>query len=53
MIRIVLKNGNVVDWKKKQWTDYKYDGKCFSVVKKGLLIGVYNMDSVISITVNN
>lgn len=51
MIRIVLKNGCVVKWKKKQWTDYKYDGKCFVVFNKKRWVGIYNMDSVISVTV--
>lgn len=51
MIRIALKNGCVVEWKKKQWTDYKYDGRCFVVINKKQWIGIYNMDSVISVTI--
>ena len=51
MIRIVLKNVRVVKWNKKQWTDYKYDGKCFFLYKKRHLAGIYNMDSIISVTV--
>lgn len=51
MIKIVFRNGNVVKWKKKQQTDYKYDGKCFIVIKDEEWVGIYNMDSVISIIV--
>lgn len=51
MIRIVLKNGCVVKWKKKQWTDYEYDGKCFVVINKKQWVGIYNMDNIISVTV--
>lgn len=51
MIKIVFKNGSTCKWKKKEYTDYKYDGKCFIVIKDGRWIGFYNMDSVISIVV--
>ena len=51
MITIVLKNGRVVEWKKKQWTDYKYDGKCFSVINNNQVVGIYNMDSIISVII--
>lgn len=50
MIKITLKNGNVVKWKKK-WTDYKYDGKCFIIIDKEQWVGIYNMDSIISVVV--
>lgn len=51
MIRIVLKNGKVLKWKKKEWDDYKYDGKYFIVVKNGNWIGFYNLDNIISIRI--
>ncbi len=51
MIKIVFRNGNVVKWKKKQWTDYKYDGKCFIIIKKEQWVGIYNLDSIISVVV--
>ena len=51
MIKIVFKNGCVCKWKKKQWTDYKYDGKCFIVIKNDTWVGMYNMDSIVSIIV--
>lgn len=52
MIRIVLKNGCVIKWKKKEWTDYKYDGRYFIIVKNKKWIGFYNLDSIISIAIH-
>lgn len=52
MIRIVLKNGRVIKWKKKEWTDYKYDGRYFIIVKNKKWIGFYNLDSIISIAIH-
>lgn len=49
MIKIIFTNGDTCIWKKGEYTDYKYDGKCFIVIKKHRWIGIYNMDSVISI----
>lgn len=51
MIKIVFKNGSVVKWKKKAYTDYKYDGKCFIIIKDEKWVGFYNVDSVISIII--
>lgn len=51
MIRIIFKNGENCKWKKKEWDDYKYDGKCFIVINKGRWVGIYNLDSIISIIV--
>ncbi len=51
MIKIVFKNGCIAKWKKEQWTDYKYDGKCFIIIKGEQWVGIYNMDSVVSIIV--
>lgn len=51
MIKITFKNGNVIRWKKKTYTDYKYDGKCFIITKDGKWVGLYNIDSIISIII--
>lgn len=51
MIRITFKNGEKAEWAKKEYDDYKYDGKCFVIVKNNQLVGIYNMDSVISVVV--
>lgn len=51
MIRIILKNGEKVEWERKNYDDYKYDGKCFIIVKECQWVGIYNMDSIISVVV--
>lgn len=51
MIKITLKNGNLVTWEKDSYTDYKYDGKCFIIIRNEQWIGFYNIDHTISITV--
>lgn len=51
MIKIVFKNGSVVKWKKEEYNDYKYDGKCFILIKGEQWIGFYNIDSIISILI--
>ncbi len=51
MIKITFKKGNTCNWKKEEYTDYKYDGKCFIVIKGEQWIGIYNMDSIISVVI--
>ena len=51
LVKIVFKNGRVAVWTKEEYNDYKYDGKCFILIKDGQWIGFYNMDSVTSITI--
>lgn len=51
MIKITLKNGCVYRWKRKEYTDYKYDGRCFIVIRDKRWVGIYNLDSIISVTV--
>lgn len=36
MIKVTFKNGNTAKWKKKEYTDYKYDGKCYCYEKPKL-----------------
>lgn len=48
MIKITLKNGNICTWEKPQYADYKYDGKCFIIIKDEQWVGIYNIDSIIS-----
>ncbi len=52
MIKIVFKNGTTCKWKNEEYTDYKYDGKCFIVMKEEKWVGMYNMDRIICITMN-
>ena len=52
-IEITFKNGHSAMWEadKGEWDDYAYDGKVF-IIKKGCSwVGIYNMDSVISVVV--
>ena len=51
MVKIVFKNGCVVKWKKKEYTDYKYGRKCLIIIKKKKWAAFYNMDGVVSIIV--
>lgn len=51
MIRIFFKNGNIDKWKKEKYTDYKYDGRCFIIMRKSQWIGIYNLDDISAITV--
>lgn len=51
MIKITFKNGNVCTWSKNDYTDYKYDRKCFIIIKNEEWVGIYNIDHVISIIV--
>ena len=41
-----------IKWKKKEWTDYKYDGRYFIIVKNKKWVGFYNLDSIISIAIH-
>ena len=50
-IKIYFRNGGMDHWKKKQWNDYKYDGKYFIVMKNGAWVGFYNLDDVMAIII--
>jgi len=51
MIKIIFTNGQECRWKGEQYTDYKYDGKCFIVINEKKWVGIYNIDSIISIII--
>lgn len=51
MIEIIFKNGEQAHWKKNEYTDYKYDGKCFIVIRDRQWIAFYNIDSIMCIEV--
>ena len=53
MIEIRFKNGVVIRYKKGTYTEYKYDGKLFVVVKDCKWIGMYNIDCIRYICVND
>ena len=52
-IKISFKDGHSAVWEadKGEWDDYNYDGKVFIVKNGGSWVGIYNMDSVLSVVV--
>ena len=46
MIEIVFRNGDMCHYKPEEYTDYKYDGKYFIVIRDKQWIGFYNLDCV-------
>ena len=46
MIEIVFRNGEVAHYKPSEYTEYRYDGKYFIVIKDCQWIGFYNLDCV-------
>lgn len=52
-IEVTLKGGHSAVWEanKGEWDDYAYDGTAFIIKKGGAWVGIYNMDSVISVVV--
>ena len=45
-ITIVFKKGNMCHYKPDMYTDYRYDGKYFIVIRENQWIGFYNLDCV-------
>lgn len=52
-IEINFKNGEIVHYNNDEYTDYKYDGKYFIVIRDKAWIGFYNLDVVMCIEVTN
>lgn len=46
IITIVFKNGDMVHYLPEEYTDYRYDGKYFIVIRDKQWIGFYNLDCV-------
>ena len=46
MIEIVFRNGDMCHYKPDEYTDYRYDGKYFIVIREKQWIGFYNLDCV-------
>lgn len=53
MIEIVMMDGDRDEWGRDEFTDYRYDGKCFIIIKGEKYIGVYNMDAVRRIAIED
>ncbi len=52
MIQITMMNGIYDEWKREQYTDYMYDGRCFIIIKGEPWVGIYTIDSVRRIVVD-
>jgi hypothetical protein len=53
MLEINLKNGVKVLWKNNEFDDYEYDGKVLIIYKMHRLIGMYNVNNIISVIYKN
>lgn len=53
MIEIVFRNGDICHYEPEEYTDYRYDGKYFIVIREKQWIGFYNLDCVEYIEVKN
>lgn len=52
MIKLTLKNGCEIKWNNTEYDDYYYDGKAIIIRKDNKLVGLYNVDNVISAIIN-
>lgn len=46
MIKIKIRNKDIVFWNKTSYDDYMYDGSYFIIMKNGQWIGFYNLDCI-------
>ena len=51
MIRILLSNGETRKWSKDEYTEYDIKGRFFVVIKGDQWVGMYALDSIISVEV--
>ena len=51
MITIDFKNGEICHYRPDEFTDYKYDGRYFIVIKDKQWIGFFNLDELRSVKV--
>lgn len=52
LIKITLKDKNVIVWKSGEMDDYSVEGNCFVLKKDDKMVGIYNMDVVSYIVVS-
>jgi len=50
-IKIFFKDGKVDEIPSRLWDDYQYIDRIFAVKRRGVWIGIYNIDAVDCITV--
>ena len=53
MIKIVFQNGDMYTYASKKYTEYIYDGKYFIVIHKKQWIGLFNLNCVEYIVVED
>lgn len=52
MIRICLTNGDVRKWDKTEYTEYDVKGRFFVVIYEEQWVGMYALDSIVSVEVS-
>lgn len=52
MIKITLTNGDVREWERNEYTEYDIKGRFFVVLYEDQLVGMYAMDSIVSVEVD-
>ena len=52
MMEIKFRNGEIARYKDDDYTDFRYDGKYFMVIRDNKWIGFYNLDSIMCILVH-
>lgn len=50
-ICIEMKDGNVIRYEFAEYTEYRYDRRCFIVINGDQWIGIFNMDAVACIQI--
>ena len=53
MIKLILKNGCEVKWLNAEYDYCYYDGKAIVITKDNKMVGLYNVDNVISTIVKS
>ena len=53
MIIILLTNGEVRRWDKTEYTEYDINGRFFVVINEKQWVGMYALDSIVSVEVEN
>ena len=51
MIEITLTSGDVREWDKDEYTDYDIKGRFFVIINDGQWVGMYALDSIVSVEV--
>ena len=51
MITILLSNGECVQWKAKEYTDYDIKGRFFVIIDDDQWVGMYALDQIVFVEV--